>query len=165
MQGPCRGSLPSVFALLCAARESWKHARAGYALALAAVGGLLLLASDVIGAQRQRSVESLAARIVPFDEQWPGYHVVDLSSAPLAMTETVFAAGLSIPGWLLGALLVAGVGIAAWQSIVHARLRQSEVLQRYRRPRSSRPPARIVAKRQAVAAASRQRRGPVQPRH
>ena len=155
MQGPRRGSPPLAFARIAlAARQCWAHARARYALMLAGVGALLLLGSDVSGAQRQRSVESLArARIVPFDEQCPGYYVIDLSSAPLAMSESVFATGLSIPWWLVGALLVAGLGIVAWQSIARARWRRSEVLQRYRRPRSSRPPARIIAKRQAVAAA------------
>lgn len=126
--------------------------RTRYALALAAAGGALLLASDVLGAQRQRTAESLAERIIPFDSSVCGYYMIDTSAAPLAKAGLGFAQGLYVPWWLIFAILVV-VAASAWCTWKERRRALPSDVQRYRRPRSNRAPARILAKRQAVLAA------------
>jgi acetoin utilization protein AcuB len=126
--------------------------RTRYALALAAAGGALLLASDVLGAQRQRTAESFAARIIPFDSSICGYYMIDASLPPLGQSGLAFAHGLYVPWWVVIALAVGVAAFAGYAWRDRRRALPSDV-QRYRRPRTNRPPARIVAKRQAVLSA------------
>jgi acetoin utilization protein AcuB len=128
------------------------NSRARYALAFAAAGAALLLASDVLGAQRQRTAESLAARIIPFDSAVCGYYMIDTSLAPLARADLAFAHGLYVPWWLVIAFAI-GMMVFAWHSWKLRRRPLPSDTQRYRRPRATRAPARVVAKRQAVLSA------------
>jgi acetoin utilization protein AcuB len=120
-------------------------------VALGIFGAALLLVSDAIAVERQRSAESVAACIVSFEDLMPGCYYLDLSHAPLAAG--ALARGLLIPWWLVVSLSVAIVAYGVWYMIARWRSQEEDSLQRYRRPRAARVPARIVAKRQAIAAA------------
>lgn len=135
-----------------AAPKARANSRARYALAFAVTGAALLLAGDVLGAQRQRTAESLAARIIPFDNSVCGYYMIDTSLAPLAQADAALADGMYVPWWLAVVLVIAAV-VCAWQAWKDRRRPLLSDARRYRRPRASRPPARAVARRLAVLSA------------
>ena len=117
---------------------------------------LLLVTEAAAGHERQRSPESLAELICPFDEQMSGYYVIDSSMATFAMAR--------------GALQRLRMHFTGWRSFAVDRRHRSCGLGMSHRgiagisdehvaalppaPRGARP-ARIVAKRQAIMAAGR----------
>ncbi|HEY4313031.1 MAG TPA: CBS domain-containing protein [Pirellulales bacterium] len=152
MQGSRRRSTSAEFGGAAPeTRAGGTSIRARYALALGILGAALLLVSDAIAAERQRSAESVAACIVSFEDLMPGCYYFDLSHAPLAAG--ALTQGLRIPWWLVVSLSVAIFAYGAWYVIARWRMQKEDSSQRYRRPRAARVPARIVAKRQAIAAA------------
>ncbi len=154
MQGLRRPSIVRSVAHRRAVFRTCASSRGRCALAFAVVGAALLLAGDVLGAQRQRSAEALAERIIPFDSSVCGYYMIDTSLAPLAQANVALAYGLYLPWWLAIALAIGAVALA-WYAWNDRRRPLPGDVQRYRRPRAGRPPARVVAKRQAVLSALR----------
>ncbi|MBI2824563.1 MAG: CBS domain-containing protein [Planctomycetia bacterium] len=128
--------------------------RIEYALLLATVGVLALLATVMIVSLRQRTFESLAAHITPMDDVGSGYYVVDVPTEPVnpaAATSWIKSIGVARPGAIsLGTI---GVALAAWY-VVWSRRRATERQSNGQgRARSNHPPALVAAKRDAVRAA------------
>ncbi len=133
------------------AREAGASLRIRCAFLLGAIGLALLLAAASIGFERQRTLEAHAARITPIDDQGSGYYLVDPPIEPIVSIERAHIFGASSILWMTTALLVAGgAGLAWYVSVLRQRDLEQQV-QRYRRPRSSHPPARLVTKRQVIS--------------
>lgn len=122
--------------------------RLRYAIGLGLLGVVLLAAVAAIDIQRQHSNESQAARMTSINAPAVGYYVVDPPVEPVAPADRVRRPRALL--WVSAALLIVSAGCGGWYIAAHRDRQHEESLHSYRRPRAPHPPARVVAKRQAV---------------
>lgn len=148
-RGPHLASIPRHLARL--AREAAASLRVRCAFFLGVIGLALLIAAATIGIQRQRALEAHAAHMTPMDDEGNGYYLVNPPVEPIVPVERAELVSASGVLWMTTAVLLAsGAGLAWYLKLLRQRDLEQQV-QRYRRPRSGHPPARLVAKRKVVS--------------
>jgi CBS domain-containing protein len=144
----------SLRASLCHwAGDERASARLRCAALLGCIGIAALLVTAFIGLERSSPLNAHRDRVTPLDGRGSGYYVVDPRVEPIMPVNPVVSQRPQALAWLALALLLGGTLMAIRYYADRRRRSEEERLQRYQRPRAARPPARIVAKRQAIMAA------------